>query len=152
MTLIAIDGGIAAGKTTLARALAALHGFQAVMENYAGIKSLEDFYRTPSRHAAETEYAFIRMHAGLISALSADAPNSLLDFSLERDLAYGRVTLADAPQIRSEWEREWRQLRAQTRRPDCTIRLHCPHEVQLCGSEGERAPTRRRSRPITLLD
>ncbi len=127
--LIAIDGAIAAGKTTLAAALSETHGATLVAEDFTSVETLEDFYRDPPTYAFETELAFTRMHASLLRGAAEMPADLVVDFTLERDLAFARMTLTDKPERFNEWLTEWQMLFEGAPRPDAVILLACPVEV-----------------------
>lgn len=123
--LICVDGPIGAGKTTIAAALARHHDcVQHVVADYSSVP-LDEFYRDPQAMAFATEMAFTRIHAQMLQQADL-AGTVVVDFSLERDLAFGLVTLADQPDALQEWLAEWRLLRRQTPPTDAVLLLECP--------------------------
>lgn len=89
---IEICGGIAAGKTTLAKQLSYL-GLTGVFEDFSAIAFLSDFYETPELYTYETEIAFLLQHAFQIKKSSiADKP-IVCDYSIEQDFAYAMNNL-----------------------------------------------------------
>lgn len=145
--MVGIDGGIAAGKTTLARALSALHSARLVEEDLSDISIISDFYRDPLRHAHATERAFLRMHAHLLLEVDRNHESSVVDFTLERDLAYARATLGSQPDLLEDWEREWRLVRKDTPPNDGVILLNCSQRVQLA-----RISRRARSYEVAITE
>ena len=83
MPCIAIEGCIASGKTTLAKALAQELVIQPTLEDYHDVPSLELFYNDPDTHAFETEIQFTQSHFNrLASALDVSRESTLVtDFS-----------------------------------------------------------------------
>ena len=56
---IAVEGLIGAGKTTLAKRLAAEWGAETVLEEFAENPFLPQFYEHPERHAFSLELSFL---------------------------------------------------------------------------------------------
>lgn len=84
---IEICGGIATGKTTLAKQLSRL-GYAGIYEDFSSIAFLPDFYQAPELYAYETEIAFLLQHAFQIRKGSVAGGQIVCDYSIEQDFAY----------------------------------------------------------------
>lgn len=84
---IEICGGIATGKTTLAKQLSYL-GLKGVFEDFSSVAFLSDFYETPELYTYETEIAFLLQHTFQIKKSSTADKPIVCDYSLEQDFAY----------------------------------------------------------------
>src|SRR5688572_12438580 len=80
-TRIEVSGGIAAGKTTLAK-LMRDYGFNAVLENYRANPFIRSFYSNPTGYAFETEITFLLQHYSQIKTSSAGQQILICDYSL----------------------------------------------------------------------
>lgn len=89
---IEICGGIASGKTTLAKLLGG-KGFRAVTENFESNPFLNAFYQNQQDNAFETEVVFSLLHFSDIKRNTFAGKASVCDFAIVLDLAYAYVTL-----------------------------------------------------------
>lgn len=95
---IEICGGIASGKTTLARLLEQ-NGYTAVYERFEDNPFLKDFYRDEKYdNAFETEIAFTLLHYNQIRLKQQDSL-VVSDYSLLQDLSYGMANLSKEEQL-----------------------------------------------------
>ncbi|HUL65598.1 MAG TPA: deoxynucleoside kinase [Burkholderiaceae bacterium] len=95
---IVIEGPIGAGKTSLARKLAAATGAHLLLEQPGANPFLERFYRDSRRYALSTQLFFLFQRVQLLDGLKQlDLFHSLVvgDFLLEKDPLFARLTLAD---------------------------------------------------------
>ena len=95
--LIAVEGCIGAGKTTVARGLAAHRKSQLLLEKFESNPFLETFYKDPIGTAIETEFAFLLLHFHQLKG-HADAISSgefISDFHLGKDLIYADLNLRE---------------------------------------------------------
>src|SRR5690348_6351944 len=60
--LIAIEGCVGAGKTTVAKGLASRRGSKLLLEDFQSNPFLRAFYEDPIGNAIETEFAFLLLH------------------------------------------------------------------------------------------
>ena len=89
---IEICGGIASGKTTLARIMEK-EGFCAVYERYQNNPFLREFYNNKGVACSfETEMVFTLLHYKMLRAMSENK-QLVSDYSLLQDLAYGKANL-----------------------------------------------------------
>jgi deoxyadenosine/deoxycytidine kinase len=95
---IVVEGPIGAGKTSLARRLAARFGAQAVLEDPQANPFLERFYRDSARWALPTQLFFLFQRVNQLRDLGQrDLFQSAAvgDFLLEKDPLFARLTLSD---------------------------------------------------------
>ena len=90
---IEIAGGIASGKTTLARLLTRI-GLVPVHEKFKKNPFYVDFYDNPVGNALETEITFLLQHYHEQKRAVAMRRSFCSDFSLLLDRAYAGVTLS----------------------------------------------------------
>ena len=95
---IVIEGPIGAGKTSLARKIAAATGAHLLLEQPGANPFLERFYRDSRRYALPTQLFFLFQRVQLLEGLKQlDLFHSLVlgDFLLQKDPLFARLTLAD---------------------------------------------------------
>lgn len=128
MPYIAVEGCIASGKTTLAKAIAVKFQIIPVLEDYHDVPSLASFYKDPEIHAFETELQFTQSHFNRLStALDQDEQTPFVtDFTLKRDLLFASVTLENQPENLSKYKDFWRGLSVQLPEPMKVILLEAP--------------------------
>lgn len=143
MPHIAIEGCIASGKTTLAKALARHFGISPILEDYHDVPSLELFYKDPDKYAFETEIQFTQAHFDrLASALEVNkGPTLVTDFTLKRDLLFATVTLERQPDKLMKYRQFWQNLASQLPEPDQILLLEASTDELL-------SRIRRRGRPF----
>ncbi len=100
--LIAVDGCLGAGKTTVAEGLAAHRNCVALFEDFEANPFLRAFYADPAANAAETEFAFLLVHFHQLkhAANTIKTSEVVADFHLGKDLIYADLNLSDAVAIR----------------------------------------------------
>lgn len=126
---IAIDGTIATGKTTLAKAIAREDKrFTPIIENFNGHPFLRSFYRDPKVHSFETELCFALIHYHSLKQLNKHTM-SVGDFYFPKDHLYAMLTMDKAD--RQLFDTLFRGLRVRLKRPDLVIRLTAPVDVLL---------------------
>ena len=127
---IAVEGPIGAGKTTLARRLAASFGHELVLELADENPFLESFYRERARNALATQLFFLIQRVRQVDAIrQADLFQSsrVTDFLIEKDRLFARLNL-DANDFEL-YETVFERLVPSTPRPDLVIYLQAPVEV-----------------------
>ncbi|HEX2617880.1 MAG TPA: deoxynucleoside kinase [Flavobacteriales bacterium] len=95
---VAVEGLIGAGKTTLAKRLAADHGGRLVLEGFEDNPFLPRFYADPQRYGFSVELSFLaqRFHQlKQVGELSLFHPLTVADYSIGKSLVFASVTLAD---------------------------------------------------------
>jgi deoxyadenosine/deoxycytidine kinase len=95
--LIAIEGSVGAGKSTVAKGLAAYRNSALLLEDFEANPFLRAFYRDPVKHATETEFAFLLLHFHQLKGQPTIAPSAevIADFHLGKDLIYADLNLND---------------------------------------------------------
>jgi hypothetical protein len=96
--LIAVEGCIGAGKSTIAQGLAALRKSDVLLESFESNPFLADFYDDPDDYAVETEFTFLLLHFHQLKSQKEVALSGELvaDFHLGKDLVYADLNLKDS--------------------------------------------------------
>lgn len=125
---VEICGGIAAGKTTLARLLAG-SGVPAGFEDFRRNPFWEAFYLDPTGTAFETELTFCLQHYHQIKDLGRKRELFVCDYSLLLDLAYARLTLSARrlPLFECVFDEVWHEIGA----PRVVVHLRCDASTEL---------------------
>ena len=89
---IEICGGIASGKTTLAKLLSET-GVESVLEDFSKNPFWELFYLNPGKYIFETEVTFTLQHYHEIKNAQEKYSRFICDFSSIIDLAYAKIGL-----------------------------------------------------------
>jgi deoxyguanosine kinase len=139
MLRIEICGGIASGKTTLARLLTAAN-LHVVFESYRLNPFWTKFYLAPEKYAFETELAFLLQHYhGVKEAALGFAGPTVCDYSFVLDRAYVDVTLTSTQ--REAFLAVYNQIVMEVGPPALVINLTCSPTEEL-------ARIKRRSRSV----
>jgi deoxyguanosine kinase len=126
-TYIAIDGTIATGKTTLAKAIASIdRRFTPILENFRGHPFLKSFYRDPEAHSFETELCFSLIHYHSLKRLDSNSL-SVSDFYFPKDYVYASLTMRKND--KKLFTILYREIGKRLQQPDLLIRLTAPVEV-----------------------
>src|SRR5262249_32779762 len=126
---VAIDGTIATGKTTLAKAIAREdRRFTSIIENFKSHPFLRSFYRNPKAYSFETELCFALIHYHSLKQLNKNA-FSVGDFYFAKDRVYAMLTMEKAD--RKLFDTLFHGLRDRLRKPDLVVRLTAPVDVLL---------------------
>lgn len=125
---IEICGGIASGKTSLAKILAR-EGFVGVLEQFHKNPFYRAFYENASRYAFEAELVFLLQHFHQIKTVCSPRNRICCDFSSILDKAYASVTLKknDLLAFQAVARRVEKELRPRT----LLIHLICNPEIEL---------------------
>ncbi|MCM1218961.1 MAG: deoxynucleoside kinase [Lachnospiraceae bacterium] len=91
---IEICGAIASGKTTLTKAFSSITD-NLVFEDFSKVSFLDDFYKSPSQYAFETEIAFTLQHYFQLKQASSNHELCVADFSLIGDYAFAQANLSE---------------------------------------------------------
>lgn len=126
---IAIEGLIGAGKTTLAKRLAAEWGARTVLEEFEDNPFLPSFYKDQQRYGFSVELSFLaqRYHQlKRVGERSLFEPVTVADYSIGKSLVFASVTLApdEAALFRDLYAIMYDSLP----RPDLLVYLHLPME------------------------
>lgn len=93
MTLIAIEGCVGAGKTTIARGLAEFRRSKLLLEDFSAVPFLEEFYRDPVGCAVETEFSFLLQHYHQLRLATRKAGEIITDFTFAKDLVFADLNI-----------------------------------------------------------
>lgn len=124
---IAVEGAIGAGKTTLAKRLAASFNYDTLLERADENPFLERFYQDRSSHALSTQLFFLLQRAEQIKTLTpseATPITRIADFLIEKDPLFAEATL-DKDEL-SIYQQVYQQLTINTPKPDLVIYLQAP--------------------------
>lgn len=93
--LIAIEGCLGVGKTTVATGLAALRNSTLLLENFEANPFLRAFYEDPAGNAIETEFAFLMLHFHQLKRAAGTIADGEIvsDFHLGKDVLYAEMNL-----------------------------------------------------------
>jgi deoxyguanosine kinase len=139
---VAVEGPIGAGKTSLARRLAARMRAELLLEQPGENPFLARFYEDMARYALQTQLFFLFQRARQLEPLAQrDLFNqaTVADFLIDKDPLFASITLS-ADEL-ALYQRVYESLRPQAPAPDLVIYLQAPTETLL-----ERV--RRRSAPF----
>lgn len=121
---IVVEGAIGAGKTSLARKLAAQVDAQTLLELPEENPFLERFYRDAARYALPTQMFFLFQRLNQLRDLAQpdlfDA-RIVSDFLLDKDPIFARLTLGDDEL--ALYQQLYEHLRPQAPQPDLVIYL-----------------------------
>lgn len=93
--IIAIEGCVGTGKTTIAEGLAAVRGTQLLMEDLSVIPFLEEFHRDPHGCALETEFAFLLQHFHQFRLAGLRGGEIISDFTITKDVLFAELNMTD---------------------------------------------------------
>jgi len=141
---IVVEGPIGAGKTSLARRLAAQVGGEELFERPEENPFLARFYEDMARYALATQLAFLFQRADQLRGVGpfdTFRRTAVGDFLLDKDPLFARLNLTDAEY--GLYERVYTQLKPQTPVPDLVVYLQAPvdvlvERVQRRGADYER--------------
>lgn len=121
--IVAIEGCMAAGKSTTARLIAQSLNWPLVLEETDSHPFLQDFYSDPNRYALETELVFILIHYHQLNPLR-QRTDLVSDFSPGKDLIFARMNLSGEDLTKFEDLYTWLLRRIQM--PTLAIFLRVP--------------------------
>lgn len=132
MRYYAIEGPIGAGKSTLARLLAAELGYELLLERPEDNPFLPRFYRDPASGALPAQLAFLLQRAGQAEQLQQPdlfARGCVADFMFDKDRLFAELTLAHADY--ELYLRVFERLAWNVPPPQVVIHLTAPPELLL---------------------
>lgn len=130
--LIAIEGPIGVGKTTLAKRLAETFNREVLLEQAEQNPFLERFYKNTRQSALATQLFFLFQRAQQIQDLRQGdlfSPARVTDFLIAKDRLFARVNL-DTDEY-TLYEKVYEQLTLDAPTPDLVIYLQAPTDVLL---------------------
>ncbi len=127
--VIAVEGPIGVGKTTLAARGAELLGLEAVLDSSLSNPFLERYYRHGGRYVLPTQLWFLLNRRRLWSKVEekAEAGLVLADFVPDRELVFARAVMEDFE--RSVFSDLFAELFGGFRRPDAVVFLSADADV-----------------------
>jgi len=144
--LIAIEGPIGVGKTTLARQLAERYQAELLLENAEENPFLLKFYQDPKSSALPTQLYFLFQRARQLKELNQSdmfIQTYVSDFLMDKDRLFAQITL-DTDEL-NLYQQVYDNLTINTPRPDLVIYLQAPVDVLL-----DRIRKRSRSYETTI--
>src|SRR5438552_1429890 len=120
---VAIEGGIATGKTMAPTLVAEQLGWSPVVEQTARHPFLADFYADMDRYKLETELGFVLLHYHQLHVLD-NGVNVVADFSQGKDLIFARINLEG--EDLELFELLYKRLSGRLDFPELTIVLDLP--------------------------
>jgi Deoxynucleoside kinases len=129
---IAIEGPIGAGKTSLAKRLAAHLSAELLLENAGENPFMARFYQDPKRHALATQLFFLFQRSGQANTLQQNDlfHNAIIgDFLLDKDPLFAELNLDD-DEFRL-YQTIYKELQPQAPVPDLVIYLQAKPSVLL---------------------
>jgi deoxyguanosine kinase len=127
---VVVEGPIGAGKTSLARQLAARLGGEALLERPEENPFLARFYEDAARFALPTQLHFLFQRVDQlrdVGQLDMFRRATIADFLLDKDPLFARLNLSDAEY--ALYEKVYTHLKPQTPTPDLVIYLQAPVET-----------------------
>src|SRR5476651_474082 len=129
---IVIEGPIGVGKTSLARRLSQSLGGQLVLEQADQNPFLERFYKNPRAAAFATQLFFLFQRARQLEEVRQEdlfGTVRVVDYLLEKDRLFARVTLDDAEY--ALYEKVYERVVVDAPKPDLVVYLQAPVDVLL---------------------
>lgn len=125
---IAIEGNIGAGKTTLARQLAAAGGARLILEQFEDNSFLPKFYKEPERYAFPLEMSFLAARFNQLKKQLASrdlfSDQIIADYCIFKSLIFSKITLGEDEY--NLYLRLFEIIDLQLPRPDLIVYLYRP--------------------------
>jgi deoxyadenosine/deoxycytidine kinase len=122
--LVAVEGPIGVGKTTLTNRLAAHLAWQTLLERPEENPFLARFYEDPERHALATQLFFLFQRINELRGLTQMdlfSGSTVADYLFDKDALFARLTLSDDEF--ALYQNLYRTLALQAPTPDLVIYL-----------------------------
>lgn len=122
--LVAVEGPIGVGKTTLTNRLAAHLGWQTLLERPEDNPFLTRFYQDPERHALATQLFFLFQRINELRGLTQMdlfGGGTVADYLFDKDALFAKLTLSDDEF--ALYQNLYRALALQAPVPDLVIYL-----------------------------
>lgn len=135
--LIAVEGPVGVGKTTLSRALAKRLHARLIEEDIDGNPFLKDFYTDPQRTAFQTQMFFLLSRYQQQQALRQGelfTYSTVADYMFQKDRIFAHLNLNEAEV--ALYERIYTLLDPRVPRPDLVVYLQARPEVLLARIRG----------------
>lgn len=145
LPLIAIEGPIGVGKTTLAKRLAESLGSEVVLENVDNNPFLERFYQNRSQAALATQLFFLFQRSQQIHDMRQNdmfAPHRVLDFLIQKDKLFAKVNLDDEEY--KLYSQVYDKMLIDAPKPDLVVYLQAPTDTLMQRIESRGVPAERR--------
>lgn len=127
-SFLTVEGNIGAGKTTLARMLAAHYGSRLIAEEFDDNPFLPRFYKDPTQYAFPLELFFLaeryKQLKEVLHARDLFSHGFVSDYLFTKSLLFAKVTLADE-EFRL-YQRLFDIINPNLIQPDLLIYLHAP--------------------------
>lgn len=126
---IAVEGLIGAGKTTLARRLAAAWGGRLVLEEFEDNPFLPRFYEDPDRYGFSVELSFLAQRYHQLKRVTEQdlfSACTIADYSIGKSVVFANVTLQ--PDEYGLFRDLYRIMYADLPRPELIVYLHLDME------------------------
>jgi deoxyguanosine kinase len=128
--LVAVEGPIGVGKTTLAKRLAETFNREVLLEQAEQNPFLERFYKNARHSALAAQLFFLFQRTQQIQDLRQGdlfSPARVTDFLIAKDRLFARINLD--PDEYTLYEKVYEQLTIDAPRPDLVIYLQAPTDV-----------------------
>lgn len=129
MLRVEICGGIASGKTSLAKLLEENNIGKVIYEDFHSNPFWKAFYENPGDYIFETELTFTLQHYHEIKKEQSNSSLLICDYSLLLDLAYANIGLRD--QKLHVYHEALKELYQDIGHPDLYIYLECSENEEL---------------------
>ena len=130
--IIAVEGPIGVGKTSLTKRLAETFNYELLLENAEENPFLDRFYQNPKQHALATQLFFLFQRAQQIEeSRQSDLfePVRVSDFLIDKDRLFAELNLEKDEY--NLYHKVYQHLVIDAPKPDLVIYLQAPTEVLL---------------------
>ena len=128
--IIAVEGCVGVGKTTVAKRLANFRDKDLLLEDFEQNPFLREFYKSPETTAVETEFCFLLLHYHQVKLKLRDLPKGeiVTDFCLAKDLLYSDMNLKGMP-YQGIFEQLYTNLARELAAPDLVVCLSASNQT-----------------------